>query len=49
MKQLYTVYIGVGVDLLFSRERIVVNCYSEDSSDYQIFETTAREVSRLEL
>jgi len=39
------VYIGDGVDLLVSDDKVVVNCYAEDSSHHEIFEHTVYNVA----
>jgi hypothetical protein len=42
---LYHVYIAGGIDLLFTNEKIIINCFTESTRDYDIFNSTAHAVA----
>lgn len=45
MKTLYLVYCGNGTDLLISEDEILINNFADTTTEYDIFERTARTVA----
>ena len=45
IEPLYLVCIGCGIDLLISKDEVLVNNYSDSTAQYDIFENTAYSVS----
>jgi hypothetical protein len=41
MNPFFFLYLGVGTDLLFTKEKIIVNVYSDSTAAYDNFEGTA--------
>ena len=46
MKTLYLVYCGNGTDLLLSDDEILIHNFADTTTEYDIFESTARTVAR---